>query len=102
VSVRGPSAVELLEQGTGFLTRTHLRDLGLERRAVDAVFGHCPVIQFAGYSRPVIEVEAFIAFKEGSTYCARCRDRVRPGRRRYEAAPRTAPGSGRANGAPPD
>jgi hypothetical protein len=33
-----PTAVELLERGTGFLTRSHLRELGLERRAIDAVF----------------------------------------------------------------
>ena len=32
-----PTAVEL-EQSTGLLNRTHLRELGIERGAVDAVF----------------------------------------------------------------
>ena len=73
-----PTAADLVRQGTGFLTRTHLRELGLERRAIDAAFRECPAIVLPGYSRPMIQVEAFLALVEGATYCDRCGDRVRP------------------------
>jgi hypothetical protein len=39
------------------LTRTDLRELGLERRAVDAVFRALPTVHLAGYARPLIRVE---------------------------------------------
>jgi hypothetical protein len=77
VSERHPSAAELVAHGTGLLTRTHLRELGLERRAVDAIFRACPVVVLPGYSRPLVKVEAYVALVEGSTYCDRCGD-VRP------------------------
>ena len=51
------TAADLLETHGALLTRTHLRELGLERRAVDAVFRVCPVIALPGYSRPLIRVE---------------------------------------------
>ena len=51
--VRGPTAAELLETPSALLTRTHLRDLGLERRAVDAVFRAIPIVVLPGYSRPL-------------------------------------------------
>lgn len=70
-----PSAVELLEQGTGLLTRSHLRELGLERRAVDAVLRALPVVTLPGYSRPLIRVEDYRELLERSTYAG---DRVRP------------------------
>lgn len=73
-----PSAAELLETPGALLTRTDLRELGLERRAVDVVFRECPVIILPGYSRPMIRAEAYLALLEGSTYCDRCGDRVRP------------------------
>jgi hypothetical protein len=73
-----PSAAELLQTPGALLTRTDLRELGLERRAVDAVFGKCPVIVLPGYSRPMIRAEAYLALLEGSTYCPRCADRVVP------------------------
>jgi hypothetical protein len=73
-----PAAAELVAQGTGLLTRTHLFELGLERRAVDVVFRECPVVRLPGYSRPLIRVEAWLAFIEGSSFCDRCGDRVRP------------------------
>jgi hypothetical protein len=75
-----PSASELLCTPGAFLTRTDLRELGLERRAVDAVFRECPVVQLPGYSRPMVRVEAYKALLEGATYCDRCGDKVRPGR----------------------
>jgi hypothetical protein len=74
-----PTAAELLETPDALLTRTHLRDLGLERRAVDAVFRECPTIQLPGYSRPLVRVSDYLGLVEGSTYCDRCGDRVRPG-----------------------
>jgi hypothetical protein len=69
-----PSAVQLVEQGTGLLTRSHLRELGLERRAVDSVFRALPVVVFPGYSRPMVTVKDYLALVESSTYRG---DRVR-------------------------
>jgi hypothetical protein len=69
------TATELLETPGALLSRTHLRELGLERRAVDAVFRSCPVISLPDYSRPLIRAEDFRAFLETHTYRD---DRVRP------------------------
>jgi len=66
---------ERLEQPEAFLSRTDLRALGLERRAVDAVFRGCPVVVLPGYSRPLVRVADYLALIEASTYCG---DRVRP------------------------
>jgi hypothetical protein len=77
VSAR-PTAAELLERPGALLTRTDLRELGLERRAIDVVFRECPIIVLPGYKRPMVRVEAYLALLEGSTYCDRCGDRVRP------------------------
>lgn len=63
-----PSAAELLATPEALLTRSHLRELGLERRAVDAVFRACPVIALPGYSRPVIRVRDYLALLEVSTH----------------------------------
>jgi hypothetical protein len=57
------------------LSRSDLRELGLERRAVDAVFRGCPVVVLPGYSRPLIHVGDYLALIEQSTYRG---DRVRP------------------------
>jgi hypothetical protein len=48
--------------------RTHLRELGLERRAVDAVFRACPVVALPGYTRPLLRVVDFRAFLAEHTY----------------------------------
>jgi hypothetical protein len=70
-----PSAAQLLETPGAFLTRTHLRELGLERRGIDAVFRALPVVALPGYSRPVIRAEQYLELVEQHTY----RDnRVRP------------------------
>ncbi len=70
-----PSAADLIASGTGYLHRGHLRELGLQRRAVDAVFRACPVVFLPDYSRPLVRVEDYLALVEGSTYG---RDQVRP------------------------
>jgi hypothetical protein len=66
-----------LDTPEALLTRSHLRDLGIERRAIDAVFRACPVIQFDGYSRPMIRVADYLEFLAASTYSG---DRVRGGK----------------------
>jgi hypothetical protein len=58
-----------------FLSRSDLRELGLPRRGVDAVFRALPVVAFPGYSRPLIRVADYLAFLEANTYRD---DRVRP------------------------
>jgi hypothetical protein len=70
-----PSAAELLETPGALLTRSHLRELGLERRAIDAVFRTLPVIALPGYSRPMIRADEYLEFVEQHTYRG---DRVRP------------------------
>jgi hypothetical protein len=57
------------------LSRSDLRELGWERRAIDAIFRGCPVVALPGYSRPVIRVEDYRAFLEANTYRG---ERVRP------------------------
>jgi hypothetical protein len=70
-----PSATELLETPGALLTRSHLRELGLERRAIDAVFRALAVVFLPGYSRPMIRVEEFLELLERCTFRD---DRVRP------------------------
>ena|SRR2546428_717790 len=70
-----PSIAELLETPGAMLTRSHLRALGLERRAIDAVFRALPVVSLPGYSRPMVRAADYIAFVEESIYRD---DRVRP------------------------
>lgn len=72
---RRPSASELLETPGALLTRSHLRELGLERRAVDAAFRACPVVVLPGYSRPMVRAEDYLELVERFTYRD---DRVRP------------------------
>jgi hypothetical protein len=55
-----PSAAELLRTPGALLTRSDLRELGLERRAVDAVFRTLPTVHLPGYSRPLIRVEDYL------------------------------------------
>jgi hypothetical protein len=69
------TAQELLETPDALLTRTHLRELGLERRAVDAVFRALPVVVLPGYSRPLIRADHYRALVERFTYYD---DGVRP------------------------
>jgi hypothetical protein len=63
-----PTAAELLEMPSALLSRTHLRELGYERRAVDAIFRACPVVILPSYSRPLIRVAEYHAFLERCTF----------------------------------
>lgn len=72
-----PTAEELLERPSALLTRSHLAELGLERRAVDAVFRELPVVKLPGYRRPHVRVCDYLDLIERSTYRD---DRVRPTR----------------------
>jgi hypothetical protein len=63
-----PSARELLAEGSGLLTRSHLRELGLERRAVDAVFRELPNVLLPGYSRPLVRVDDYLELLDRSTF----------------------------------
>jgi hypothetical protein len=75
-----PSAAERLHVPEALLTRSDLRELGLQRRAVDAVFRECPVIQLPGYAYPLVRVADYLALLDGHSYCDRCGNRVRRGR----------------------
>lgn len=72
---RRPTPAERLASPEAFLSRSDLRELGLERRAIDACFRGCPVVAFPGYSRPLILVRDFLEWRERCTYR---NDRVRP------------------------
>ena len=62
------SAPELLANPDALLNRGHLRELGYERRAVDAIFRACPVVVFPGYSRPMVRVSDYLELVQCSTY----------------------------------
>lgn len=70
-----PAPTGLLAMPEALLTRTHLRELGLERRAVDAVFRMLPVVALPGYSRPMVRVEDYLELVQHNTFRD---DRVRP------------------------
>lgn len=64
-----PTAVQRLASGPdAVLSRTDLRELGHERRAVDSIFRECPAYYLPGYSRPFIRVGDYLELIE------RCRD----------------------------
>jgi len=65
---------EKLATPQAFLTRKDLQELGLERRAIDAVFrGAC--VKLPGYTRPLVRVADFERWIEEHTYRG---DGVRP------------------------
>ena len=70
-----PAATEPLETPGALLSRSHLRELGLERRAVDAVFRALPVVVLPGYSRPMVRASDYRELIEQSTFTDK---RVRP------------------------
>jgi hypothetical protein len=69
------TAQERLSTPDAVLTRSDLRELGWERRAIDAIWRACPIIFVPGYSRGVLRVDEYLAFVATHTYG---RDRVRP------------------------
>lgn len=70
-----PTAAERLTRPGAVLSRTDLRELGWERRGVDAIFRELDVIVVPGYSRPVIRASDYVELLERCRYG---RDRVRP------------------------
>ena len=65
---------ERLKNPDAFLNRSDLRELGLPRRAIDAICRVVPVVVFEGYSKPMVRVGDFRSYVEDSTYR---RDKVR-------------------------
>jgi hypothetical protein len=61
-------ASELLNTPGALLTRSHLRELGMERRAIDAVFRELPLVLLPGYPRPLIKAADFRDLIERETY----------------------------------
>lgn len=70
-----PTAEERLRNPEAVLSRSDLRALGWERRAVDAIFRELDVVFVPGYTRGVIHVRDYLALIERCSYG---RDRVRP------------------------
>jgi hypothetical protein len=58
------------------LSRGDLRELGYERRAIDAIFRALPIIALPGYSRPLVRVADYLELVDRSTLDGR--SRVRP------------------------
>jgi hypothetical protein len=69
------SAAVRLANPDAVLSRSDLKQLGYERRAIDAILRSCPIVSLPGYSRPLIKVADFQAFLEQNTYRG---NRVRP------------------------
>jgi hypothetical protein len=67
--------MECLANPNAVLSRSDLRELGWERRAVDAIVRACPAIAVPGYSRTVDLVRDYLELVERATYRG---DRVRP------------------------
>jgi hypothetical protein len=66
-----PSATDLLQRPGALLTRSHLRELGLERGAIDAVFRALPTVHLEGDSRPMVRVEDYLALIAERTFDGR-------------------------------
>jgi hypothetical protein len=75
VSTHRPPPAARLEHPEAVLSRSDLRELGYQRRAVDAIFRACPVVVLPGYSRPVIRVSEYLNLIREHTFNGR--DRVR-------------------------
>jgi hypothetical protein len=65
---------DLLENPDALLNSSHLRELGLNRRGIDAVLRNCPTIHLPGYSRAMVRVKDYRHFVDASTHEG---DRVR-------------------------
>ena len=60
VPLNSHEIAERLAKPDAVLSRTDLRELGYERRAVDAIFRGCPVVVLPGYSRPLVRVADYL------------------------------------------
>ncbi len=85
------TAADLFTRPGALLTRSHLRELGLKRRAIDAVFRACPVVAIPGYSRPLIRVEDYSRSSTSTPTRRPCRPREKGGRRRRACHGTTTP-----------
>jgi hypothetical protein len=63
-----PTAAELLKTPEALLTRSDLRELGLRRGAIDAIFRALDLVLLDGYSRPMIKVADYLELIERRTY----------------------------------
>jgi len=63
-----PTPAVRLANPDALLSRTDLRELGLERRAIDAIFRSLPVIALPGYSRPLVRVGDYLELLARCTY----------------------------------
>jgi hypothetical protein len=70
-----PTAEELLERPHALLSRKHLQELGLSRRAIDAVFRELDLVYLPDYSYPFVKAADYVALIERHTYG---NDRVHP------------------------
>jgi hypothetical protein len=73
-----PTAAELLKTPEAHLTRSHLRELGFQRGAIDAIFRALDLLLLDDYSRPMIKVADYLELIERHTYG---NDVVHPSRR---------------------
>jgi hypothetical protein len=69
------TAAERLANPDAVLSRSDLRQLGYERRAIDAIFRACEVLILDGYSRPLITVADYRAYLERCRHDGRTRVR---------------------------
>jgi hypothetical protein len=69
--VAGHDTAERLASPDAVLSRSDLRELGYERRAIDAIFRGCPMVVLPGYSRPLIRVSDYTSFLKRCTYDGR-------------------------------
>jgi hypothetical protein len=68
---RAMTPAERLASPDAVLSRSDLRELGYERRAIDAIFRGCPMVVLPGYSRPLIRVSDYTSFLKRCTYDGR-------------------------------
>jgi hypothetical protein len=65
---RRRTARETARARLGPPARSHLRELGLERRAVDSVFRSVPNVLLPGYTRPLVRVEDYLELIDQHTF----------------------------------